>query len=250
MMKTRIVLSILAVSLLPLAAGILPALAASPSTAAPLAVEAGYRFQSGIAEGSTLVALITADVEVYRNPGDDQAFMVQKGVSVIGNTTVLVAVAEPVDGWVEVMLPKRPNGSTGWIRTDDDVHFYVAGGKIVIDLSDRELVYHQDGVEMFRATVAIGTARNPTPTGTFFVTDNVRVSRSGGPFGPYALALSGRSDTISEFNGGDGIIGIHGTNRPETIGTSASLGCVRLRNQHVTRLAAMVPVGTPVEIRP
>jgi hypothetical protein len=208
----------------------------------------GYRFNPVLDSGSTLVALITKDIEVYRQPGDERPFMTQKAVTVIGNTTVLAAVGEPVDGWVEVMLPVRPNGSTGWVRVDD-VHFYVAGGHIVVDLSDRELVYYHDGVEMLRVTVAIGTARNPTPTGHFFVTDNVALRSSGGPFGPYALALSGRSNTITEFNGGDGIIGIHGTNRPETIGTAASLGCVRLRNDMMTLLHELVPIGTPVEIR-
>jgi lipoprotein-anchoring transpeptidase ErfK/SrfK len=69
------------------------------------------------------------------------------------------------------------------------------------------------------------------------------------PWGPHALGLSGRSDSISEYNGGDGIIGIHGTNRPASIGEAASLGCVRLPNDVITLIHQMVPIGTPVEIR-
>lgn len=45
-------------------------------------------------------------------------------------------------------------------------------------------------------------------------------------------------------------IGIHGTNEPESIGTRASQGCVRLRNEEVVRLKELVRVGTPVEILP
>ncbi len=209
---------------------------------------AGYGFDGILDETSTLVALITSDIPVYREPGATEPFMTQSWVSVIGNSTVLAATGTPVGGWVEVMLPMRPNGSTGWVRTED-VHLYVTGGRIIVDLTLRELVYYQDGVEVLRTTVAIGTSRNPTPTGLFFVTDNIQVARPGGPFGPHALALSGRSDTITEFNGGDGIIGIHGTNRPESIGQAASLGCVRLPNDMITRLAGLVPAGTPVEIR-
>ncbi len=41
---------------------------------------------------------------------------------------------------------------------------------------------------------------------------------------------------------------MHGTNRPETVGGSVSHGCVRLRNEDIAKLYAMVPVGTPVYI--
>lgn len=46
---------------------------------------------------------------------------------------------------------------------------------------------------------------------------------------------------------GDGY-GIHGTDKPETIGRAASHGCVRLRNEDIEKLYEMVPVGTPVFI--
>lgn len=49
------------------------------------------------------------------------------------------------------------------------------------------------------------------------------------------------------LNMGDGYA-IHGTNQPETVGRAVSHGCVRLRNEDITKLYAMVPVGTPVYI--
>ena len=168
--------------------------------------------------------------------------------TILGTTTVLALVDEPVDGWAEVMLPTRPNGTTGWISLDT-VALYVVGGRIEVDLSDRELVYYVGEDEHFKTTVAIGTSANPTPTGSFFVTDSVRVGNSSGPWGPAALGLSARSDTVTEFNGGDGIVGIHGTNRPGLIGQAVSLGCIRLSNDMISALHSMVPIGTPVEIR-
>ena len=39
--------------------------------------------------------------------------------------------------------------------------------------------------------------------------------------------------------------GIHGTDQPETIGLAASHGCVRMRNEDVVALYAMIAVGTP-----
>ncbi len=46
---------------------------------------------------------------------------------------------------------------------------------------------------------------------------------------------------------GDGY-GIHGTDEPESIGHSASHGCVRLRNEDIMALYPLVPVGTVVYI--
>ena len=37
---------------------------------------------------------------------------------------------------------------------------------------------------------------------------------------------------------------IHGTNRPELIGTFASYGCIRMLNQDITDLFGRVDVGT------
>jgi len=41
---------------------------------------------------------------------------------------------------------------------------------------------------------------------------------------------------------------MHGTNQPESVGRAVSHGCVRLRNEDIAKLYAMVPVGTPVYI--
>ena len=46
---------------------------------------------------------------------------------------------------------------------------------------------------------------------------------------------------------GDGY-GIHGTDEPATIGSAASHGCVRLRNEDIETLFRIVPIGTVVYI--
>jgi lipoprotein-anchoring transpeptidase ErfK/SrfK len=52
----------------------------------------------------------------------------------------------------------------------------------------------------------------------------------------------------TSFEGGDGQVGIHGTSRPEVLGTDVIHGCIRVDNATITRLARTVPLGTPVEI--
>jgi len=43
-----------------------------------------------------------------------------------------------------------------------------------------------------------------------------------------------------------GIYGIHGTNKPWTIGQAASHGCFRMYNKHVEEIFPWVKIGTPV----
>lgn len=203
---------------------------------------------SALSDDATLVAKVRGKLNVYAEKGDSSPTTTLPETTILGTVTVLTVVDGPEDGWMKVMLPIRPNGSEGWVN-EDDVDLFIVEGKLVVDLSEKQLTYYRNGEALISSVVAIGTSRNPTPTGQFFVTDNVTLSDPTSPWGPHALGLSGRSDTITEYNGGDGIIGIHGTNRPSSIGNAASLGCVRLPNEVITQLHEAIAIGTPVEIR-
>jgi hypothetical protein len=199
-------------------------------------------------EDTVLVGMVKGELDVYATPEDAEQMMLLPATTILETVTVVTIVEGPIDGWARVMLPVRPNGSEGWVKTSD-IEIYVVAGRLLVDLSEKTLTYYRGGEVVLTSTVAVGTGRNPTPTGHFFVTDNVTMADPNSPWGPHALGLSGRSDTITEYNGGDGIIGIHGTNRPDSIGQAASLGCVRLPNDVITAIHQMVPIGTPVEIR-
>ena len=80
------------------------------------------------------------------------------------------------------------------------------------------------------------------------MTDKLDTQAPSGPYGRYAIGLSGRSEVLTEFAGGDGQIGIHGTNDPSSIGKRVSSGCIRLRNEDIEKLAALLPLGVPVII--
>ena len=187
-------------------------------------------------------------VEIYDGPRLPAPSQVLDAATILGSPRVFLIETGPVDGWVEVSLPVRPNGSTGWVRASD-LDLRVLDFKIFVDLSDRRLRLQRGDELVLESEVAIGSPQNPTPTGDYFVTDVVELADPGGPWGPFALGLSAFSDTITEFNGGDGIIGIHGTNRPASIGQPVSLGCVRVPNEIATLLADLVKLGTPVQIQ-
>jgi hypothetical protein len=197
----------------------------------------------------TLVAQAGGEVAVYAAYGDQEPVRNLEATTVIGTPTALAVLEGPERGWARVLVPGRPNGAEGWVETGD-MSLFVVHGVVEGDLSERTLRYLENGVEMISTEVGIGSERNPTPTGSFFVTDRVTLADPNSPWGPHALGLSARSETITEFNGGDGIIGIHGTNRPQSIGDAASLGCVRVPNDVIARLHQLVEVGTPVTIIP
>jgi lipoprotein-anchoring transpeptidase ErfK/SrfK len=85
----------------------------------------------------------------------------------------------------------------------------------------------------------------------FYIKELLQPPNPNGPYGPYAYGLSGFTTVkeLANFEGGEGTIGIHGTNDPSSIGTSVSHGCVRMRNEDITKLAKVLPLGTPVDIQ-
>ncbi|WP_232425366.1 L,D-transpeptidase [Pseudofrankia inefficax] len=149
--------------------------------------------------------------------------------------------------WLQVSLPVRPNGSTGWIRTKD-TRLTATPFALTVDKTRHELTVFKDGKPSGVYPVGIGTGTTPTPLGHFYLAELLKPANPAGPWGPYAFGLSGFSDVITNFDGGNGIIGLHGTNQPDRVGTDVSMGCIRLRNSDITALAALLPVGTPVTI--
>ena len=228
-----------------------PSTKVEPATPAAPAESAQPAFQglstATMSANNTLVAMTVGDTRIYETKQSEQPMFTMPHTTILGTVTVFEVVEGPADGWARVKLPIRPNGSEGWVKAQD-LMLYVVDDRFVIDLSERTLTYYQGGKEILTTPVAVGSKRNPTPVGEFFVTDNVTLANPDSPWGPHAFGLSARSETITEYNGGDGIIGIHGTNRPGSIGNAASLGCVRLPNEVITRLHEMVPIGTPVQI--
>lgn len=157
-------------------------------------------------------------------------------------------VFDQYQDWLHVYLPERPNSSTGWIKAADVVVSKPLEYQVKVSLEERKLWLLKNGAVEFEVPAAIGTDENPTPTGTFYYTDPLDLkTQPGTAYGVFAIGLSGHSNTLSDFAGGDGQIAVHGTNDPGTIGTPVSHGCVRVNNDIIMKLA-LLPLGTPVVI--
>ena len=161
----------------------------------------------------------------------------------------LVFLVETGDAeWLQVDLPVRPNGSTGWIRASDVTltqHDY----RIVVELSAHRITVTKGNDVILAEPVAVGKNNTPTPGGKFYIKELLQPPNPNTVYGPYAYGLSGFSNALSSFAGGEAIIGIHGNNDPSTLGKDVSAGCIRMSNPGITMLAKTLPLGTPVEIK-
>jgi len=106
---------------------------------------------------------------------------------------------------------------------------------LVILTLDRELVVLDDGKPFKRFPVAVGKFNTPTPIGLFTITQK---DAWGEGFGSRWMRLSVPW----------GIYGIHGTNKPWSIGGFESGGCIRMHNAHVEQVYEWVKIGTKVFI--
>lgn len=220
----------------------------SPTPTPVTATPTPTHLRPPLAEGASLVATATGDsVAVFETPGAANPTIEFASPNDLGATRAFLVVEDDGD-WLKVYLPARPNGSTGWIR-EADVTLSAVPYKVVVTLADHRLQVFDGERVVLESDVALGTSRTPTPPGTFFVTEVVETGKPNGPYGPYALGLSGYSEVLKEFNGGPGQLALHGTHATWSIGKNASNGCVRLPNDVVTQLASMLAVGTPVVIQ-
>lgn len=216
------------------------------SGSAPAPGPAARAAAADAAPAASQVARPSGPVEVFPEPGAGTPDMTLPPTTSFGSARALLVVGR-VDGWLEVLLPTRPNGSTGWIRADG-VAVRSVGFEVRVDLSDRSLEVLDAGRSVLRTPVAIGTPAAPTPTGRFSLVDKVDTGSTSSPYGPFALGLSAHSEVLTQFGGGDGQVAIHGTSDPSSIGRAASHGCVRVANDVITRLADLLPLGTPVVV--
>ncbi|MDA8234863.1 MAG: L,D-transpeptidase family protein [Clostridia bacterium] len=125
------------------------------------------------------------------------------------------------------------------------------GTKIIINKQTNQLAFYQGG--QLTRVLAVATGKKPeyTPEGNFKVVKklvNPYYSRGRIKGGSPRNPLGARWLGLSVGKTGGSVYGIHGNNKPSSIGTYASAGCVRMYNQEVIWLYDRVPIGTAVEI--
>lgn len=213
--------------------------ASTPTTVSPVGAARSY-----------IATAVGAEVAVY--PAPDAAEPLDTFANPYKPETAMTFLVDGTDvsgDWLPVYVPLKPNGSKGFVKASDVtvtpnpywVRIEQGAFRIVVTKGDEVVVDDK---------VGLGTASRNTPNGVYFIRE--LIANEGDPaYGPYAYGLSAFSESddpglLEQFP--EGQVGLHGTNKPESIGTNASSGCIRVNNDIITQLAEILPLGTPVEI--
>lgn len=213
----------------------------TPTTATPADTDpTADRFLSVVAHARP------SQVGVYRSRSALEPFVSLSNPTEVGAPLVFL-VSEEAGDWIRVLLPIRPNGSQGWLRTVD-VELLEHRFRIEVDLGAHRITVTDGSKTILEAPIGIGTQDTPTPGGLFYIKELLQPPDPDTIYGPYAYGLSGFSNQLTSFAGGEGVIGIHGTNAPWTVGQDLSHGCIRMYNRDIKQLVPLLPLGTPVRI--
>ncbi len=240
--------------------GMLAALLTVPAFGALPTVTAAAQDVSS--RGATLVSrpgilsrwgFVQRRVVARRGPDPAAAVVGRLGLRTEDGTDELVLVIARMRGsdgrrWVRVRLPIRPVGSTGWIPASALEPLVAVRTWLRIDTRQLRATLIRSGKVIFRARVAVGRAKWPTPRGDFYIRSKLVGFPSDTIYGALAFGTSAKSEVLTDWPRG-GIVGIHGTNRPGLIPGRVSHGCIRMTNRDILTLARLMPVGTPLSIR-
>jgi lipoprotein-anchoring transpeptidase ErfK/SrfK len=172
-----------------------------------------------------------------------------RGSRYFGTPMVAWALEISQDGrFARVPIPYAGRRATGWLRIRG-LETSTTRVAVIADLSEHRIEVRRGDRVLFRAAAATGASGSPTPPGRYFVTDRVPFP-GGGVYGTFAFGISGIQTRLpAGWTGGDQLA-VHGTDRPATIGRSASAGCLRVSERVLRRLRPLLRLGTPVVIRP
>jgi lipoprotein-anchoring transpeptidase ErfK/SrfK len=203
----------------------------------------------------SLVALATVPrLSIYDSPDATQpARVVTNPWLVVANDPstkvdqVFLVETQRADGWVKVLLPVHPIGTTGWVRTEE-VRINKVGYKIKIQIGASLITVFRHGDVIYQGPIAVGMPRSPTPAGNYYVRVILKAPSASSAYGPYVFGLVSRTNDFPTFNGADDEIAIHGNDDVSALGRAVTLGAVRMENPEIATLAGLVPLGTPVQI--
>ncbi len=109
--------------------------------------------------------------------------------------------------------------------------------KLLVDATKKRLTVFVDGKEYCKFPVAVGKYNNRSPVGEWTIIEK--------------LDMWGKTefgDKWMRLNVPWGNYGIHGTDKPGSIGYAASHGCIRMYNKDINILYSWVQIGTKVKV--
>lgn len=153
--------------------------------------------------------------------------------------------------WLELLLPLRPNGATGWIPRDHAV-LSRTDYWVTVRTRSRLVTVYRAGERRRRFRAVVGAPGTPTPHGLAAIYERNRQPDPGAFLGPWALPLTAFSNVLEDYGGGPGRVAIHGragASLADPLGSARSHGCIRIENGAIRYLARKLTPGTPVRLK-
>ena len=164
--------------------------------------------------------------------------------------TSLPAEKKTVPPQTPTVAPQAPGAKTTAATTDSKT----MATKLVLNLKQRRVYAYNEDKVLMSYPVAIGKKGWETPTGNFKVIQMVKDPVWQNPWNGKIVPASPKGPIgerwIGFWSDGKNTIGFHGTPTVKSLGTAASHGCVRMRNEDVKVLFEVVTPGLPVVVVP
>lgn len=201
---------------------------------------------SGTDPSRNVIAIVRGRPVVYSKPDGGRRRVLPAKTQF--NTPRVFGVVRRQGDWLAIQAPELKNGQVAWLKASDAT-LDSTPWSLKVDVSKRRLTVLKDDKKMRSFPIAVGSPQHPTPKGRFSVTDKLKVTQPGSPYGCCVLALSGHQvDLPPDWPGGDRL-GVHATQDLSSIGKPVSLGCMRAQPAEAKWLINNIPLGSPIYIR-
>jgi hypothetical protein len=176
--------------------GGIPTTIVVPTTKAAAVVPAPATPATVLPAYASLVARANVvKLAVYAKPGAAQPIreLTQPSVGTPGEKVAQVFLVESQrdDGWVNVLLPVRPEGSTGWVR-DTDVTITQVGYRLRVELGAGRLTVFSRGREVEHAPIAVDAAARHTKPGHYYLRASFTTPTARMTASPFVFGLPAR----------------------------------------------------------
>ena len=189
-------------------------------------------------------------IDVYADATTSEPLqqLTQDQVSAAPDIPIVLLVVGQSDDRLEVRLPTPPVGSTGWVDRED-VSVSGVSQRVEIALGGHRIRVLDAGEVVLDEPIAVGQTDRPAP-GSYFLKELLQPPDASGPYGTYVYGLAGFTTDLNSFNTGTGIVGIHSTPDPGTLGQDVPAGSIRVHGDVLGRLVHELglPLGTPVDV--
>lgn len=192
-------------------------------------------------------ARVTRRTALYTKPGGKLRLKVSAKTE--WDSPRILSVVGRSGKWLAVLVPQLRNGKKAWVREDKVAKLGSVSWSLNADLSKRRMTVKHDGKTVRRFKIGVGRSDHPTPVGRYAVTDKLKVSDRGSPYGCCVLALTGHQTRLpAGWPGGDRLA-VHATQDLSGLGHQVSLGCMRTDPKDTKWMLSRIPLGTPVFVR-